>query len=337
MSVKMDDVAREAGVSQATVSLALAGSPLVSGKTRRRVCETADRMGYSPNAAARNLAGQANNTFGLIVPDISNPYFGELAKEIDHNVRKRGGSLLIATSNDSHEAEKEIVDRFVSERVRGVFIAPTTNSDVDMDFLYKLRKNKISFLFVTSYYRNIQAPCVMVNLEAGSFALVQYLLELGHRDIYLFGADRAMIPTSGRMDGYRRAFAAHGLAVDESKCVDCMSATFDRAYAAAGALLAETSRVDAIVCINDIMALGVLRALLDGGIRVPEQISVAGYDDVVFSSVSAIPITTVRQDIGAIGSLAADTLFDMIANGWHDRRLGIEPQLIVRRSTGKKQ
>ena len=336
MSVKMEDIARETGVSQATVSLALAGSPLVSEKTKKKVREAAERMGYSPNAAARSLVSRTSKTFGLIVPEISNPYFGELAREIAANVRKHGCNLLIATSNDSHEMERDIIDQFVSDRVRGVFMAPTSNNNIDMDFLYKLEKNDIRLLFVTSYYHAIKAPCVMVNLEKGSYDLVSYLLDMGHRDIYMLGADKLMMPTSSRLEGYRRAFGSRGLAVDEKKFINCISTTFERAYSIAQQMLCEAANIDAIVCINDIMALGVLRALLDSNIQVPQQISVAGYDDVIFSSVSAIPITTVRQDIKALGSLAVDTLIG--DNGcWHDRRYFIEPELIVRRSTSKKQ
>lgn len=336
MIVTLKDIARETGLSQATVSLALAGSPLVSEKTGKRVQEAAERMGYVPNAAARNLVGRASDTVGLIVPDISNPYFGALAQEIDGSTRKFGCRLLIATSNDSHEIEKEIIDQFVSNRVKGVLIAPTNYDVVHTEFIRKLEKYDIKYLFVTSYYQNIKAPCVMTDLEKGSFDLVNYLLDLGHEDIYMLGADRDIIPTYSRAEGYRRAYRAHGLEADEARFVNCISTTFERAYGATLQLLADAANLDAIICINDIMALGTLRALLDKGIRVPQQVSVAGYDDVIFASVSAIPITTVRQDIKALGSLAVDTLFDMIGRGWHDRRVMIEPELIVRRSTGKK-
>lgn len=335
MAVKLADVARDLGLSKATVSLALSGSDLVNDGTRERVIQAAQRMGYVPNVAARRLVQRTNNTLGLIVPDLANPYFGTLAQQLDLDARRRGYRLMIAPSNEDFAAEQQSVDEFIANRVGGVLIAPTNHAMAQVEYLEKLSRYDIPCLYVSSCYPGIAAPCVMTDLERGSHALIDYLLDLGHENIYLLGADPAMVPTLHRTRGYRRAFAGRGITVAEHRFIDCGATTFERAYATTLRLLDEAPGISAMVCINDIMALGVLRALLDRGIDVPGQVSVAGFDDVVFASVSAIPITTVRQDIAALARLSVDTLLALPQQGGPASATLVEPQLIVRHSTGK--
>ncbi|NBI91382.1 LacI family transcriptional regulator [Lachnospiraceae bacterium] len=180
-------------------------------------------------------------------------------------------------------------------------------------------------------------PYAMVNLESGSYQLIRYLLDMGHRDIYFLSSNREMIPTATRINGYKRAFEEYGLQVDDGKFVDCNAVAFEQAFQMTEELVQSGKNIDAIVAMNDMMALGALRVLMNKGVRIPEEISLAGYDDVIFSNVAAIPLTTVRQDIFRLSRAAVDMLVRMIGGGQGNEHFMIEPDLVVRKSTGRKQ
>ncbi len=337
MAVKLSDIARALGISEATVSLALNNKSVVNENTRLKVQKTAEEMGYRPNALAQGLAKKSSGTIGVVVPDIANPYYGELVKYCGKYIRERNYSPIFAFSNDSREIEEQVIEQFIAERVEGVLIAPTNKDCLYRDYISKLEKYGIRYMFVTSYYHNIEAPYAMINLESGSYQLIRYLLDMGHREIYFLSSNPEMIPTSTRINGYRRAFEEYGLPVDESKFINCEAVTFDQAFWMTGNLLQSNRKVDAIVTMNDVMALGSLRALMDHGVSIPDEISLAGYDDVIFSTVSAIPLTTVKQDIPRLSQAAVDMMVRMLDGQQEIEKFLIEPELVVRRSTGRKR
>lgn len=336
MAVRISDIARALGISEATVSLALNNKEVVSEKTRRRVHQAAEKMGYYPNAFAQGLAKKSSGMIGIVVPDITNPYYGALVKYCGERIREKKYNPIFAYSNDSRTLEEQVIEQFISERVEGVLIAPTNKERLREDYTKKLERYGIRYMFVTSYYHNVEAPYAMVNLESGSYQLIRYLLDMGHRDIYFLTSNPEMVPTATRISGYRRAFEEYGIPVSDEKFVECNAVTFDQALWMTEELVESGKNIDAIVALNDMMALGALRALLNRGIRIPEEISLAGYDDVIFSNVSAIPLTTVKQDIFRLGREAVDILIKMIEGKQGNDRFMIEPELVVRRSTGRK-
>lgn len=339
MSITLKDIARLAGVSESTVSLALNNKSVVKEKTREQIKEIAAQLGYLPNAMAKSLARQRSGTIGLVVPDIENPYFGRLIHCVDEYLIKLHYNLIVATSNDRLSGERRIVENFVSERVEGVIIAPVNKTARDFDYIAKLQMNKIKYVFVTAYYPNLPASYVMTDLAKGACELVDYLIRLGHRKIYFLVGDQDTIPSMTRIQGYIKAFEQHGLPVDRSRFLNCSLLDFDHAYAVTQSLLRSGKDIDAIITINDIMALGSLRALSEQKIRIPGQISLAGYDNVIFSSVATIPITTVQQDITAMAVAAVDMLLEMPAADLQPvplQSLLLPPQLIIRDSTGPR-
>ncbi len=335
MAITLSDIAQELGLSEATVSLALNNKSVVNEKTRERVCGTAVKMGYLPNANAQGLAKKSTKLIGVVVPDITNPYYGELVKQCGEHIRLKGYSPLFAFSNDSRSLEEQIIDQFISERVDGIIIAPTNKEIIDADYTVKLCRNNIKHIFVTSYYQNLKSPYVMVNLKNGSYQLIKYLLDLGHKDIYFLSCNPEMIPTLTRIEGYKEAFCEYGFEVDNSKFIECSSVTFEQAFYMTEQLISSGKNIDAIVAMNDMMALGALRSLMNNGIRIPEDISLAGYDDVVFSNVSAIPLTTVKQNISQMSTMSVDMLVRIIEGSKEPSTLMIEPELVVRKSTGR--
>lgn len=335
MIIKLEDIAKLAKVSKATVSLALNNSKLVNVDTRKRVIEIAKELGYTPNAIARGLVKQKSATIGLIVPDIESAYYGKLVKCIDESLRDAGYNLVLAISNDKPEIEAKIVHNLVSERVEGILIAPVNQYNGELDYIRQLDKHGIPFIFVSSHYDGVDKPYVMVDLEEGTYKLVKYLLDLGHRKIVFLTGSPKVPTTAYRISGYRKAFLEKKLEVDEAGLIECKRLDYEQACDAAKELLKNKSEIDAVITINDMMALGVINTFRNSGVEVPNEISVAGYDNVIFSIVSAIPMTTVSQDIRKMSRLAVEMMIDKLGNPESKKEnVLIKPDLVIRDSTG---
>lgn len=335
MPIKLKDIANLAKVSEATASLALNGSPLVKDATREKVLAIAKENGYLPNAMAKGLAKNKSNTIGLIVPDVEDAYYSRLVRFVDEYVKAKGYNLILAISNDNAEQEKSTVRNFIMERAEGIIIAPVNEVNPDATYLKDLKKHKIPHIFVSSYYPSVEAPFVMVDLEEGSYQLTKHLLDSGHKDIYfLVGPEQEVLSSKFRIDGYKRAYRELGIKVKDQFIIGCKRYDYESAYKMTEEILETTKSIDAIISINDTMALGTINALKANGKSIPEDISVAGYDDMFFSRISAVPITTVKQDIAEISSQAVDILFNKINNKEIlNDQIFIAPKLIIREST----
>lgn len=335
MTIKLKDIAKLANVSEATVSLALNNSKLVKDDTGKRIREIAKEVGYTPNAMARGLVKQKSGTIGLIVPDIESAYYGKLVKCIDESLRDAGYNLVLAISNDKPEIEAKIVQNLVSERVEGIIVAPVNQYNGELDYIRQLDRHSIPCVFVSAYYDGVDAPYVMVDLEEGTYKLVKYLLDLGHRRIVFLTGSPRVITTSFRVNGYRRAFEEKNLRVDETALIECKHLDYEQACDVARELLKNKEEIDAVITINDMMALGVINTFKNSGVKVPEEISVAGYDNMIFSIVSSIPVTTVSQDIRKMSWLAVDIMVGKLENqGSIRENTLIKPDLVIRESTG---
>ena len=333
---KLKDVALLAGVSEGTASLALNNKPGVNAKTQEKVLRAAREIGYTPNTKARGLARQKSNTIGLVVTDIENPFFGSVVRFIDENLRERGYNLTLSLSNDQLDLEDASLLRFMSDRVDGVMIVPTVKHRDDFAIFNSLSAHKIPYVFVTSFYPAFNSHVVMADLREGAYLLTKYLLDLGHRNIFFFTTeDLDVFPSKIRIDGYLKAFQEAGLTPDQDMVIGCHKPDFFYGYSNAKKILQEQTP-DAIMAINDILALGIKKAVIESGYMIPQDISIAGFDDVIFSSISQTPITTVRQDIASICLEAVQTLINLIENEQQQYYHTLIPvELIVRRSTGK--
>jgi DNA-binding LacI/PurR family transcriptional regulator len=332
---KLSDVAKKVGVSTATASLVFNNRPGVNAKTRKRVLSAAAELGYVPNNVARSLAMNQSRTIGLIVTDIENPFFGSLTRHIDEHARRNRFSLLLALSGDDHALEDRIIETFIGECVDGIIVVPTQLVRTEFAAYERLRKRGIPFVFSTTYYPGYDADYVMTDLELGSYRLTRYLLELGHQDIvFLVGADRGAPICALRTRGFELAYAERGLVHDASRIVPCARPDFQSGYVESQRLL-EGKRPDAVITINDLLALGAQKAFKEAGYSIPRDISLAGYDDVIFASISDLHFTTVRQDIPEIARLTVELIIERILGAAKkDVRALIPPELLVRDSTG---
>ncbi len=330
-SYTIKDVAKLAQVSVATASLVINGKPGVKPETQKRILAAVKQLNYTPNASARNLIRQRSNTLGLVVSDLVNPFFGMLANEISTAASMRGYQLSIGVSNNSISKEADCIARFTEERAEGIIITPSYLTDYDLQHLYRLRSAGIPFVFASTRYAGIKAGCVMCDIKKGSYLLTKHLLKTGHRKIYLMGGPKTAMFSYERFAGYQQAYEEAGLSYSDSWLIES-SPDFAGGYAAAHRLLKD--KPDAITAINDLTAMGVLKYLKDQKIKVPDDISVAGYDDLIYSSILETPLSTVRQPIAEIADKAIEVLCGQISNpDQEEKDHFIDPVLKLRDST----
>ena len=335
--VKLKDVAAAAGVSQATASLVLNNRPGVNAQTRARVLAIAKRLGYAPNPLARNLATRRSHTIGLVVTDIENPFFAALTRHLDVYVKEHGYGLILSLSSDDVVKQNQIVEDFVGKMVEGVLIVPALH-DIGRRFhaFKKLDASGVPYVFVSSYYPGFPADCAMADLTRGSCDMANHLLDCGHRDIvFLSVEDDTVIPAATRIDGFRQALSDRSLTFSDRMIVRARHPDYQSGLDATRLLLGQR-KPDAIMAMNDILALGAVRAIVDRGYRIPADIAVAGYDNVIYSSISQVPLTTVYQDLDRMSHDAVDMLFRRISGDRSDHPLLqlVRPELVVRESTG---
>jgi len=331
MRITLREIARLADVSVATASLAMNNKPTVNIETKNRVQEIARKYNYNPNHSARSLIMGKSNCIGLIVTDISNPFFSMLVDEFNKEVEEIGYSMLLGISGDKAPTEKKYVEMFVSKNVEGVIIVPTIEKKPDLGHLYSLKGLDIPFVFCTSAYNGFNEPCIMTDLREGEYQMVKHLLDQGRNKIHIITGNRELQLARLRLEGYFKAYEQAGLTYRSEWIIETVP-DFDHGYSAALKCLED--KPDAIVTINDYLAMGVLKALKDNHIHVPKDIAVAGYDDLLFVSLLETPLSTVRQPVKEICKKTLEVLMNRI-NGDENQKdiYYLEPVMKVREST----
>ncbi len=330
MRVKLKDVAQRANVSTATASLALNGSGKVNANTRARIREIAGEMGYQPNPMAKRLAMRKSRQIGLVLPDITNTYYAALAQYILNELLASDYALTISTSMNSRKMEDRIVDDMIANRVEGLLVAPVEKENPDVRYLDRLDKAGIPCVFVTAGYPGSDHPCVMCDLYGGMRELLERLRAMGCARVALLSGTPNVQCFDLRDSAYLDFIREHGS--DDGQLHHLYGVRYDDAYRFAASM--DVSRTDAVVCVNDMMALGVVNALRERGVRVPEDVAVAGFDDSIFSRVSPISITTVRQDVHRIGAEAAACILRLARGEPLERPKPIPCTVVLRQSTG---
>jgi DNA-binding LacI/PurR family transcriptional regulator len=329
--VSIKDVAREAGVSHATVSRALRGSPLISPPTTERVQAVANQMGYSVNAVARSLVTGKTHTIGVVVTSIADPFVGGVTAGIEAYANEHGYSTILATSHADPEMEKRMVASLRERSVDGILV---TSSRVGEEYLPLVAQMRVPIVLLNNQRPGDYDHSVTIDNAGSARRAVEHLLDLGHRRIAYIGHSQGYATERDRRQGYELALTAAGLAVDPAYILQADSSPESGAQAA-GQLAALAPRPTAIFCYNDITALGVLAHAREQGIRVPEDWSVVGFDDLFLSQHLFPPLTTVRQPMLAMGRAAAEVLLGLIAGEDGHANLRMPGELIVRQSTAR--
>ena len=327
------DVAALAGVSAATVSRALDDRPEISGETKEKVRAACRRLGYVPNAAARGLTGRRTNVIGMVVPDVSNPYFSGMATAIERRAAQEGYRLLLSNSMRSEEQEIRAIDQFLARQIDGLLVAAISpQSQARHGAL--IRGLPCVYIGV-----NHSEACsyVMSDNTAGAYEATRYLLSLGHRDILFFGGRDTSRTRELRIKGFYQAMAERGLPGRELAAVGDVRQLRQWSYERALALFRSGPVPDAIFAFSDIKALKIMEAAEERGIRVPRDVSLLGYDNISFAALPRIDLTTVSQRKFRAGEIAVARLLEQI-RGNQGRTVDLlQPELVVRSTCIKKE
>ena len=270
------------------------------------------------------------------MPDINIVFYADILRAIDEVVGKAGYSLLAAMSNNDPAAEEAIIRTFISKRIEGVIAVPTNKQTKSLAAYQKaLSDYNIPLVYITSLYTIDRIRYVMGDLEEGTYMLVNHLIDLGHREIVFIGGDRTVPVTALRIEGMRKAFQKRGIPFREENLIECDDIHYEQAVLATQALIGRRKDFTAVCSMNDEMALGVINTLQGSGIRIPEDVSVVGYDNTIFSRVSSVGITTVDSDIAETCRQAVDMLFRIINEEEIDEpHVMIKPTMVERQSSG---
>jgi Transcriptional regulators len=328
--VTIKEIAKKAKKTEAAVSMALNDKPGVSDETRRQIKQLAEEMGYMPNIIARELSTQVSRTIGLVIPELENPFFAGFATRVNDYLQENDYRMMVTLSSQSMKTEHTKISDLISRRVDGIIVIPVTDELGSVTYSDLLEKSGIPYVFATSYYPAWKAPCVMCDLTMGERIGYDYLLKLGHRRILFIGTNPQSPSNSRRIKGAFEACEKFKLEPEKTVTIKSVEyPDFSRAYAFTRELLRTGHDFTAITTINDIMALGVLKALHEAGVSVPGDISVIGYDNLIFSEISQIPLTTIEQDISKMAVKAVDALLGRLTV---EDEYQIKPRLILRSS-----
>ncbi|MDI2129399.1 LacI family DNA-binding transcriptional regulator [Yinghuangia seranimata] len=331
--VGIKDVARQAGVSVGTVSNVINNPELVSDDTRIRVRAAIERLGYVRSDTARQLRAGQSRIVAMLVLDLANPFFAEVAKGAERALRDADLGVMVCNSAGSTSEESEYLSLFAEQRVRGVLVTPADTSGRAVE---TLRSRGIPFVLVDRSLPADQGCSVSIDDVLGGSMAVRHLLSAGHRRIAYVGGPMHLAQVRDRYAGGLEAVREAGLGDDAFLPLDSDRLDVSAGRDAGARLLGLAPRPTAVFCANDLLALGVLQSLYAAGVRVPHDIALVGYDDIEFAAAAAVPLTSVRQPAARIGRTAAELLLQETdgAEAAHThQRIVLQPELVVRDSS----
>ena len=331
--VSIKDVAHEAGVALGTVSNVLNRPDLVAEETRIRVLAVIERLGFVRSESARQLRAGHSRIMALMVLDIGNPFFVDVARGAERAARTAGLGVMMCNSGQDPAEEAAYLELFAEQRVRGVLLTPADPSGRNLDFL---RRHRIPFVLVDRVAAGTAECSVSVDDIAGGTLAAQHLIAAGHTAIAFVSGQAHLQQIKDRRAGALAALTAAGLPPQALQDLPTDGLDFASGRDAGARLLGLATRPTAVFCANDLLALGVLQAVHTAGLNVPADLAIVGYDDIEFAAAAAVPLTSVRQPAATMGALAARMLLE--ETGDHPtthkhRRKILQPELVVRASS----
>jgi LacI family transcriptional regulator len=330
--VTIKDIARQAGVSPQTVSRAINNKGEISPQTRARVLDIAGRLGYQPNGIARSLATRRTRNIGLVVPDVSNPFFASIARGIQDAAHHAHYNVFLCNTDETIEREISAIHSLEAQRVDGMILSSSRLSEQE---LLHLADRYQPLVLVNRRIDHQQVGYVLVDDAMGMQEAVRYLLELGHRSIGLLAGPPASHSGHERVRGYQNALHEKGIAPQPAWQIHCPPQVEGGQHAAAE-LLHRAPELTALLSYNDLVAIGALRACADAGCRVPQDCSVVGCDDVMLAALVSPALTTLHIPTYDLGQQAMAVLLGMIQdqNG-QPKSIMVTPHLVIRNSSGE--
>ncbi|GAA2297574.1 LacI family transcriptional regulator [Streptomyces kunmingensis] len=332
-SVGIKDVAHEAGVSVGTVSNVLNQPHRVSEPTRRHVQQVIARLGYVRSEYARQLRAGHSRIMALLVLDMGNPFFVDVARGAERAARDAGLGVMVCNSAQSAAEEAEYLSLFAEQRVRGALITPADPSGATLrDF----RRHGIPYVVVDRVAGDEEGCSVSVDDVSGGALAIRHLVAGGHRSLAFVSGPAHLKQVQDRREGALKALAEAGLSEELLRELPTERLDVAAGRDAGARLLGLAQRPTAVFCANDLLALGVLQALYAAGVKVPDDMSIVGYDDIEFAAAATVPLTSVRQPALTLGTIAAQLLLQETGERAGDHRhqhVVLRPELVVRGSS----
>ena len=333
----IEDVARRARVSKGTVSAVINAKNTVKPATRDHILEAIKELNFRPRGVARNLKnGIQERSIGVIIKDLNYPFYTSVAMGVTEYANSKGYSVVIASSDDNNEREKQLSHLFSAKDIKGAIIAPVIEGTAEIEHLFRLKMINYPFVLLEDV-KGIQANVVAIdNLKAIKKA-VKYLIQSGHTRIVHFAGPAQSSHTQERIEGFRHAYSESTLIFHEDLIVP-IGSHYEESYKRTVEFFKNKHREDyptAIVCFNDHQALAVMMALKELSIRVPDDISIVGNDDIYYAKIYPTPLTTIRAPQIDIGTKAAEILIRNIESStlMAVERVVLETEFVVRDSS----
>lgn len=332
------DIAQIAKVSTAAVSLALNDQPRIGQETRRRILRIAKDLNYQPNFVARSLVIKKSRTIGLIITTIMNPFYPELAKGIEDKAMELGYNIILCSTNYDLIMEKYYIDMLRSKGVDGIIFASVEVKDPNIK---PLVEDNFPFILVNRiiHDRLLSKKIDYISLDnvLGGYMAMEHLYKLGHRQIGIIAGNLKASTAVERLKGSKKFLNECGLKFNGNLLFEC-NFSKEAAYYATQKFFSMKATPSAVFAQNDYMALGVREAILDFNLNIPEDMALIGFDDIAFSSIKRVEITTVRQKKYDMGTLAVEILIDKIEKKGSRKvnQILLEPEIIIRNSCGYK-
>jgi LacI family transcriptional regulator len=330
--VRLKDIAERAGVSVMTVSKVLRDAPDISAATKNRIRALARQMGYVPDSLAQGLRTRTTKLFGLVVSAMTNPIFARVVMAIEERAHELGYELILSHTLNMTERENTAIRRLISRRVDGLFVSPVYRLGPEAPIYQELQRCGIPTVVLGH-----SAPFCsqFVNVETddlpASHAATQHLLELGHKRIAFFAGPQVSPWARARLDGYRRALREANIEVDD-KLVFNAGSTIEEGEKAALQMLSEQPDATAVQAVNDLVAIGAATIFLNQGIRIPADLSLVGFGNILTSEHFRVPLTTIRQPKFRLGVAAMNSMLKLL-RGERPESKRLPAEMIVRAST----
>jgi LacI family transcriptional regulator len=330
--VTLLDVANASGLSRATVSLVLRGSPLVAEGTRKRVQEVMQELGYVYHRAAANMRSRKSHTVGLVVADITNPFFAEMTVSIGAQLDKANYVSLLFNTSEMLNKQEQLLSTMQGYSADGILLCPARGTSPST--IEKLQKSRLPFVLFARYIHGVETDYVGADNVVGARAAVEHLISLGHCKIAFIGGPMNISSRKEREQGWRQALIKHDLPINESFVVTT-AATREGGAQAIHQLLELPDKPTACLCFNDVVAFGVMLGLQSMRLQPGADFAVIGFDDVAESAMTYPTLTTIAVSPRQIGEEAVKLLLDRIEHPEKlPRKIILHPQLVIRESCG---
>jgi len=320
-------VAEKAEVSVNTASRAINNKPDINLETKKRVLQIAKELGYVRNATAVALRTRKTGTIGVVIADNRNPFYAEVLSGMEEAAREKNYHIILANTQRDYQKEEEAINLLLAKRVDGLLIAPVQDRDDDIKNLIDAN---IPFVVVGRDFKNIEVDAIYNDEVKGGFLATEYLIKKGHKRIALIDGFLYKSPAKGRLEGYKKVLNKYRISLDES-LISVGDINIEDGYERTKQMLEKNLDFTAIFAYNDMMAFGAMQAIKEKGLRIPEDIGLIGYDDILFSSLISPALTTIRLKKQELGVKSVKLLFSRInGNRKKTKKVMLGVELVVR-------